>query len=199
MKNDHLVLAANAVAQGDAFYAKAAKHMLAAREEGATEQEIADAVGKSRRWVRTTLDSYLKAGQPDALAVDWQRGSHGTTAELVSALTEKPAETIAKLTPEAKAKLAVALYHDQRPAPLSPAETRERQQGSEAAIAPLDRAVNSFAASVGTVSLIDRATNEINEAVSRNGLNADALLAIEQAIERLVAAVSFAKTMGGVA
>ena len=115
-----------------------------------------------------------------------------------SALVRKPeaaARLVASLGTDERLALASALHQQSTQTPIS----EKRKQESEAALAPLDRTVNSFAAMTGTVSLIDRATDEINEAVGRNGLGAEALTAIEEAIERLVAAVSFAKEMGGVA
>jgi len=95
---------------------------------------------------------------------------------------------------ETKKEMAKALMASTQSTPVS----GKRQKDSEAANAPLKRAVNSFSAQVGTVSLIDRATDEINKANASGGLEANALRSIEEAVERLVAAVEFAKAMGGV-
>ena len=112
---DHLILAAEAVAKGDAFYATAAKHMLAARDEGKTEREIAEAVGKSQTWVHDTLKSYLRAERPDVLAVKWHRGTHATKKEIengaakILADPKQRAKVIDALPAKEQAKIATDL------------------------------------------------------------------------------------------
>lgn len=114
-----------------------------------------------------------------------------------SALLRKDgaAEALVESLPlENRVELAKALAASTKSTPVS----KKTEKDSKAANAPLNRAVNSFAAQVGTVSLINRATDEINTAVAGDGLEPSALQQIEAAVERLVAAVEFAKEMGGV-
>jgi len=113
-----------------------------------------------------------------------------------STLARKPgaAEALVESLPlETRVEVAKALAASAQSTPIS----GKRQRDSAAANAPLSRAVNSFAAQVGTVSLIDRATDEINKAVAGSGLQPDALRQIEEAVDRLVAALDFAKSMAG--
>jgi hypothetical protein len=113
-----------------------------------------------------------------------------------STLARKPgaAEALVESLPlETRVEVAKALAASTMSTPVS----GKRQRDSVAANAPLERAVNSFAAQLGTVSLIDRATDEINKAVAGSGLQPDALHQIEEAVDRLVAALDFAKSMAG--
>ena len=64
-------------------------------------------------------------------------------------------------------------------------------------MAPLKRTMNDLVVGLGTVTLIDRATAEINEAVANDGLGPDAIRQIEEAIERLNGALDFARSMAG--
>ena len=128
-------------------------------------------------------------------AVTTNERSAMRTVKSALARKEGAAEALVESLPlEERIKVAKALAESTKSAPVS----GKRQKASKAANAPLNRAVNSFAAQVGTVSLIDRATAEINEAVAGDGLESSALEQIEAAVGRLVAAVEFAKSMGGV-
>jgi hypothetical protein len=100
---------------------------------------------------------------------------------------------VESLPPETKVAVAKALAQTPASAPVSP----DRGKKAKAAVAPLKRTMNSVVAQLSTVSLIDQATAEINAAVSNEGLNPDAFRQIEEAVERLIAALDFAKSMAG--
>ena len=114
-------------------------------------------------------------------------------AKRVASDAETRAAFIESLPLETRVEVAKDLAASTKSAPVS----AKREKDSKAANAPLNRAVNSFAAQVGTVALIDRATGEINDAVAGDGLEDSALEQIEAAVERLLAAVEFAKAMRG--
>lgn len=142
----------------------------------------------------------LKASQkqgdqptPNSLTPNEQAGLRSTKSTLLR--KEGAAEALVESLPlENRVELAKALAASTKSTPVS----KKTEKDSKAANAPLNRAVNSFAAQVGTVSLINQAVDEINKAVAGDGLEPSALQQIEAAVERLVAAVEFAKEMGGV-
>ena len=140
----------------------------------------------------------LKASRKPAAdaATSLTKNEAATLRSTKSMLTKKPdavSALVESLPLENRVEMAKALAASTQSSPVS----GKRQKASEAANAPLKRAVNSFAAQVGTVSLIDRATDEINKAVSGSGLEPSALRQIEEAVERLVNALDFAKSMAG--
>jgi hypothetical protein len=151
--------------------------------------------GSIRLRVQRLKASQKSSGQPSTNSLT--ANEQGGLRSAKSTLTRKPEAVqalVESLPLETRIEVAKALAESTKSPPVS----GRRQQTSRAANAPLNRAVNSFAAQVGTVNLIERATAEINDAVAGDGLDADALQQIEGAVGRLVAAVEFAKTMGGV-
>jgi hypothetical protein len=150
--------------------------------------------GSIQKRVERLKASQKSAGQPttNSLTANEQAGLRSAKSTLLR--KDDAVEALVESLPmEAKIKVAKALAASTKSAPVS----GKRQKASAAASAPLSRAVNSFAAVVGTVSLIDRATDEINKAVASSGLDPDALRQVEEAIDRLVAALDFAKSMAG--
>jgi len=149
--------------------------------------------GRVRRLRQKASQNSTEARPPNSLTENEQAGLRSAKSTLIR--KEGAVEALVESLPmEAKKKVAKALMASTKSTPVS----GQRQRDAEAANAPLKRAVNSFTAQVGTVSLIDRATDEINKANASGGLEANALRSIEEAVERLVAAVEFAKAMGGV-
>lgn len=109
----------NAIAyalRGDEYYAKCADEIIAAQEADPTIglEQIAQRFGRSRRWVRALVTSRTN-WQPDAgpFAVDWERGSHATTAEIEAGaqklLASKPLELVERMVEELPAKQAAAV------------------------------------------------------------------------------------------
>ena len=81
-----------------------------------------------------------------------------------------------------------------------PPITEQDRRETDAAMAGLNRAMSSFGASVGTVQLLEQATDEISETVTKGGLSEESLRLLEGAHGRLGEAIEFARRMhGGVA
>lgn len=141
MVRDHLARAVEYIAKGESWYAKAADEILAEREENDTSwREIAERVGKSSRWCRTIV-AWRTSGEPEA-DVDWQRGSHGTKAELeafATKLLSSPSEAeklLASLPEETKASLAKAVVRN--PGVREHVEHEQRQQHAATRSDPTD-------------------------------------------------------------
>jgi hypothetical protein len=75
--------------------------------------------------------------------------------------------------------------------------TEKDRRETDAAMAPMNRAVNSFA-SLGTAQHIEQAIEEINEAVAGDGLSPEALWELLQLSKSLVDTIEFAMKMAGV-
>jgi transcriptional regulator with XRE-family HTH domain len=75
--NKHLEKAAEYITKGTEFYLKAAEEILAARrEDGLSQQEIADQLGKPQSWVSATISwykDYLNTGKATPHAGEYQR------------------------------------------------------------------------------------------------------------------------------
>lgn len=185
----HLDKAAQYVARGDEFYRKAGEEILAARGEGATWVEIADRLGHGTTWCQD-IANWTKSPANDtrAPATPFAReegeSQRRDNATAVRVARERPEEFVAALDEDTRQKLHNVTEDDRR-------ET-------DAAMAPLNRAVNSFA-SLSIVQHIDQATEDINSAVTGDGLTPEALDTIADAVERLEAAIEFAKQMAGAA
>lgn len=83
----HFRKAREYVAKGDEFYGKAADELIAAnvgQPNGPTWTAAAAEIGKSDQWVRRLVTSRTNfdAGVEEGFQVDWERGSHGTKAEI---------------------------------------------------------------------------------------------------------------------
>ena len=153
-------------------------------------------LGTTAQAIRDRVYRLNQAKKPGARNVAESRAKQKdlATARRVIANPETAKAFIESMPIETKIEVAKAVTAT----PASPPISKKREKKTKAAIAPLRRTVNDFAAVMGTVSLIDRATDEINEAVGRDGLGAEALGQVGEAIDRLVAAYQFAKEMGGV-
>jgi len=92
----HLAKAEGYFAKGNAWYAKAADEIIAAKEADTTlgNREIGVWFKKSDRWVRTIV-TWRTTASPET-PVDWERGSHATTAEIKTG-----AEKLLRDAPEA--------------------------------------------------------------------------------------------------
>jgi len=75
----HLVKAETYLAKGDDFYRKAAEEIEAAMAADPTlsDTAVGERLGRSRNWVRNVRHNLTAGGQ-----VEWDRGSHGTKAEI---------------------------------------------------------------------------------------------------------------------
>lgn len=79
---DHLSKAAEYASKGDAWYAKAADEIIAAREERPlTWKQVAEGVGKSDTWCRRIVE-WRVSGDANLPNPDWKRGSHATAQEI---------------------------------------------------------------------------------------------------------------------
>lgn len=115
---DHLAKAKDYIAKGDDYYAKAAAEIVAWLGEDAsrTHRQAADDLGVSRQ----TVDRLVKMVTEGSPAVDWQRGSHATTAEiqvganrlLSDADDEQVKEIVAALPTEAVERVMHAATSD---------------------------------------------------------------------------------------
>jgi len=107
--NEHVEKAREYVERGDEFYAKAAQEIIAAQKDGVKMGVIAAGIGRSDRWCRLLVASW-KSRKPDAeFKVDWERGTHGTKAEIEKGVEKaladpKRVEQIVKDHPAAVSK-----------------------------------------------------------------------------------------------
>ena len=136
---------------------------------------------------KKTLQTSGEQGSGVARALDASRVRHAT-----SALKRDAAAVVSALDEEGKAKLSEALIADAT-SKATPEDAREARR----VMAPLNRAVNSFA-SLGTIQHIQQAIEDINEAVAGDGLGDEELARIEEVTSELITTIEFAKTMAGV-
>lgn len=75
--------------------------------------------------------------------------------------------------------------------------TDQDRRETDAVMAPLNRAVNSFS-SLSIVQLIDQANEDLNAAVAGDGLTPEALGTIFESAKALIGSIEFAMQMAGV-
>jgi hypothetical protein len=104
----HLAKAKDYVAKGEEFYRKAAEEIIAAQQADTTlgEQQIADHLGRSRRWVRA-LVTWDTNGQSTATPFSEEQGAVAKR-HAKSVLRETP-EIVAQLSPDEQRRLATEL------------------------------------------------------------------------------------------
>jgi hypothetical protein len=90
----HLAKAGEYLGKGDEFYARAAAEIIAAQKADSTlsQRQIGERFGKSQKWV-ARLVTWGTSESPATTPIDWERGSHATTAE-IEAGVEKAIETM---------------------------------------------------------------------------------------------------------
>lgn len=90
-----------------------------------------------------------------------------------------------------KARAAAEPYRKTKPL------AEKEEQAIEAIMAPADRAVRSFAAKTGTVTLIEQAIEEVNSSLAAGGLSEEVLSALEAKTKELLSCIRFASQMAG--
>lgn len=114
----HLAKARDYVARGEEFYRKAAEEIIAARNEGATVEECAESIDRSKTWVLDTLKWYLRNGQSTRGGRENAPTPYAEQAGAVaqrharSVLRQAPAEQIAEMLsdPAVRAKVSKAQH-----------------------------------------------------------------------------------------
>jgi hypothetical protein len=208
----HLTRAANYLAKGEDYHRKAADEIIAARAADPTlsNREVGEWFGRGRTWARTIVQ-WRTTGQPDG--IDWQRGSHATTAEieagakklLAKAPLEQVEQIVASLPKGRQQALAAAAGNEYMRARQSrddsdrqrtPREQRERDDAAETLTRSTRRAVGDLS-SLGIVELIEQATDELRELTADASLS-DALVdRIERADRAWREALDFARALVG--
>jgi hypothetical protein len=105
----HLAKAKDYVAKGEQFYRKAAEEIVAAQEVGATQREVAEAIGRGRTWVTTLLSwarDASRTGTPFAQPEGELERRHASAARKV--LRETP-EIVSQLSPDEQRRIATEL------------------------------------------------------------------------------------------
>lgn len=102
----HLAKARDLVARGEDFYRKAAEEIVAARNEGATLEECAESLDRSRTWVSDTLKWYLRNGKSTRSGMENAPTPYAEQSGAVarrhakSVLRDAPPEEIAEMLSE---------------------------------------------------------------------------------------------------
>jgi hypothetical protein len=133
----HAEAALAAVGRGDDYYRDAAREMRAAKDAGATWEEIGDVIGRGRDWCRRIVswaESPANSGattpwEPEA-AVSERRLRH----ELQTAPEEQIERVVAGLPPERRATISRAI-HETHPATVTrpPLGIRDEVRNMESA------------------------------------------------------------------
>jgi len=209
----HLAKARDYLARGDGWYEKAAVEMRAAKDDGATWPEIADALERGTTWVRTIVrwaESPANGGR--ASVTPFAREPGVTSEDRAAAkktLREAPLEQVEQIISElprerqravgaaaGHAYLGARQQYDEEESRMTPAQRKER----EAITAEVGRQARSMAAgftSLGIVGHIEQATEELQELNSDASLTPEMIEQIERALKPLLVELEVAKGLAG--
>lgn len=103
--NQHLENARGYIAQGEAYYHKAAEEMLAAQSDGMTVKEIASALGRSTGWVSSITSWHVQNTERSPFSGQYDRVRDSLASAAAKKNPQAIVEAITKAPPEARREI----------------------------------------------------------------------------------------------
>src|SRR5262245_6121350 len=193
----HVEKAAEYIARGEKAYRQAAAEMTAAKESGATWDEIARGLGRSKSWCKKVVDWAEDGSAPSPFA-EPERDTpdvRGTRRILEEAPMEQVERIVSQLPPERQKALAAAAGHAYLGA-RQEADERAPVEGRVIVAQPVRRAVGAFTA-LDIVQHLEQATEHLRELQADASLTPDAARSIGKALDVFTREFEFAKELIG--
>ena len=194
----HLVRATSLFDKGDSYYEKAVDEILAAQEADPTlsNREAGAWFGRSEKWVRDIV-RWRTTSSPET-NVDWNRGSHATTAEIEEGarklLATAPLEQVERIVqdlPRNRQKaIGAAAGHsylkarqeeDEREARLTPAQRKEREAQRASTHTAVGKMMSGFNA-FGIVNHLEAAAEILKEMIEATSVTPEVVEAVEKGL-----------------